>query len=205
MGVLGSLFARLDTSEAWLLAQQAGVFEGVNPAFVMAVMERESGFDPAARGDAGELGLMQLLPATAAILAGRTVTENDLLTDRALNVQLGARYLAQNIAKYNGSYPDAYAAYNAGSARRNAAGQYVNSIGDTIVQQRVEGVMSAYMRWSGGQQPTYVTTLTATAPAQVRVIMPQRTWSSLLSEPWVWAIGAFVAVGIVAASIRRQA
>jgi hypothetical protein len=46
-------------------------------------------------------------------------------TDVAFNIDYGAKYLASQFRRY-GSWPDAVAAYNAGSVRRTASGQYVN-------------------------------------------------------------------------------
>ena len=41
----------------------------LDPLFVLAVIETESSFNPEARGDSGEIGLMQLLPSTARWIA----------------------------------------------------------------------------------------------------------------------------------------
>src|SRR5437667_11949258 len=45
---------------------------GLDPALLAAVVYVESRFDPNARSDAGAIGLMQLLPATAKGIALRT-------------------------------------------------------------------------------------------------------------------------------------
>jgi soluble lytic murein transglycosylase-like protein len=52
----------------------------------------ESAYEPGVRGAAGEVGLMQVLPSTAAMLGFRGSLEQ--LADPATNVQLGVKYLA---------------------------------------------------------------------------------------------------------------
>ncbi|MBI3452929.1 MAG: transglycosylase SLT domain-containing protein [Rhodospirillales bacterium] len=66
----------------------------VDPALVYAFMRQESGFNPRAKSPAGARGLMQLMPATAAVMNGgsfRGRTED--LFDPKLNVALGQKYI----------------------------------------------------------------------------------------------------------------
>src|SRR4051794_5856053 len=71
---------------------QASIY-GLEPALAHAVMEIESGFDPDVRGADGEVGLMQVMPATARMLGFRGSL--DELGAPATNIALGVRYLAQ--------------------------------------------------------------------------------------------------------------
>ncbi|MGH8337722.1 MAG: lytic transglycosylase domain-containing protein [Gammaproteobacteria bacterium] len=71
----------------------------------------ESGFDAAATGSVGEIGLMQLRPTTAAML-GFGGTEAELYAPDT-NVQYGALYLRNLYDRY-GNWPSALSAYNAG-------------------------------------------------------------------------------------------
>jgi hypothetical protein len=66
---------------------------GLPPQFATAVMEIESGFNPGAKGAAGEIGLMQVMPPTARLLGFRG--DADQLADPAINIALGVRYLAK--------------------------------------------------------------------------------------------------------------
>ncbi|TPJ42895.1 transglycosylase SLT domain-containing protein [Mesorhizobium sp. B2-6-5] len=70
---------------------QASIY-GLQPALAHAVIEIESGFDPDARGGAGEIGLMQVMPATARMLGFRGSLEN--LSAPATNIAFGVEYLA---------------------------------------------------------------------------------------------------------------
>jgi peptidoglycan lytic transglycosylase len=88
----------------------------LEPALLAAVIYRESKFDPDARSDAGAIGLMQLLPATAKGIAintgGRKFVVEDLY-DPEINVRYGAFYLRRLLRKYDDERL-ALAAYNAG-------------------------------------------------------------------------------------------
>ncbi|MBV9627710.1 MAG: transglycosylase SLT domain-containing protein [Xanthobacteraceae bacterium] len=67
--------------------------EGLAPEIAEAVMAVESGYNPAAIGGAGEIGLMQILPSTARMLG--FVGSNTDLAVPATNIHYGVRYLAQ--------------------------------------------------------------------------------------------------------------
>ncbi|WP_448584916.1 transglycosylase SLT domain-containing protein [Thermaurantiacus sp.] len=84
--------------------------------YAHAVARQESSFDRTAVSVAGARGLMQLMPATAADVAGRlglAYSPERLWSDPAYNVLLGADYLFLRRAQL-GSWPLAAAAYNAG-------------------------------------------------------------------------------------------
>ena len=77
-------------------------------------------FDTKALSTAGARGLMQLMPATAKRMAkqvGRSYSLDTLTAEPKYNVTLGAHYLNSLIEDYNGFYPMAIAAYNAGPGR----------------------------------------------------------------------------------------
>ena len=87
-----------------------------DPYLVAAVIKHESKFQPTARSDGGAVGLMQLMPQTAAWIAGQLgepFTE-DYLYDPALNIRYGVWYLAELEREFGGNDILALAAYNAG-------------------------------------------------------------------------------------------
>jgi soluble lytic murein transglycosylase-like protein len=80
------------------------------PALVRAVIQEESGGDPAAVSPAGAMGLMQLMPGTAAAY-GVVDPFNPVE-----NVAAGSSYLAALMRRYGDNLTLALAAYNAGTA-----------------------------------------------------------------------------------------
>jgi soluble lytic murein transglycosylase-like protein len=90
-----------------LIAQHAAT-HGIRPDLVRAIIQTESAFNPLARSDKGALGLMQLMPQTAAELG---VTNP---FDPAENIRGGVAYLRQLLDRYGHNEELALAAYNAG-------------------------------------------------------------------------------------------
>ncbi len=86
------------------------------PALVLSIARQESNFDPGARSGPGARGLMQLMPATAAVVARRMGEpySPQRLYDTDYNVRLGAYYLGNMVDSFGGSYVMAAASYNAG-------------------------------------------------------------------------------------------
>lgn len=82
-------------------------------ALLLGVSRQESRFTPAVRSSVGAVGLMQLMPETAAELAGGPLSGASL-EDPERNVALGSRYLAQLLAQWQGDPLLAVASYNAG-------------------------------------------------------------------------------------------
>ncbi len=89
-------------------------------ALVHALIRQESRFKTHVISRAGARGLMQLMPATAKGVARQEGLSyrQDWLTDRpAYNIRLGAAYIQEQLENFEGSYPLAIAAYNAGPGR----------------------------------------------------------------------------------------
>lgn len=80
---------------------------------LLGVAKQESRFTPAVQSPAGAVGLLQLMPATAAELAGRPLTTSDL-QDPKRNARLGALYLRHLLDHWQGDPLAAVASYNAG-------------------------------------------------------------------------------------------
>ncbi len=87
---------------------------------VLSVIRQESEFDVKANSSAGARGMMQLMTYTAKLVAKQAklpYSKSRLKTDPIYNIKLGSYYLAGLLEIYEGSYPFALAAYNAGPKR----------------------------------------------------------------------------------------
>jgi soluble lytic murein transglycosylase-like protein len=101
-----------------LIAEHA-TRHALSPDFVRAVIQAESAFNPFARSPKGAMGLMQLMPATAA--------EYRVLNayNPAENIRAGVAYLKSLMTRFNDDVSLALAAYNAGP---NAVEKYGRSV-----------------------------------------------------------------------------
>ncbi len=93
---------------------------GLPLQLLLAVSRQESAFAPDVVSPAGARGLMQLMPATAKMVAKQhRVNYRQLhdLENPSINVQLGSHYYKDMIKKFNGNRILATAAYNAGPHR----------------------------------------------------------------------------------------
>ncbi len=91
--------------------------EADNWTFIHAISRQESQFDRAIVSHAGARGLMQLMPGTARETSGKIAMAyrpDALTSDTGYNIQLGSTYFKRMLDNFNGSYPLAVAAYNAG-------------------------------------------------------------------------------------------
>jgi len=123
-----------------LIARQASVYR-LDPDLVWSIIHEETYFSPWKKGDAGEIGLMQVTPTVGREWAAETgmrelaeqmrADPESLLSDPERNIQIGCWYL-QKIARDYRDTPGAearmVAGYNAGPSRaaewnRVAAGQ----------------------------------------------------------------------------------
>lgn len=89
--------------------EEASQLYGVSVDLLKSIARAESGFHANAVSHAGAIGIMQLMPQTAASLG---VTN---AYDPRENIMGGARLITQLLSKYNGNTALALAAYNAGS------------------------------------------------------------------------------------------
>jgi soluble lytic murein transglycosylase-like protein len=90
--------------------QRIAAEHSLSPQLIHSVIKVESNYDPHAVSSKGAFGLMQLIPATARRF-GVTDVFNPIQ-----NIQGGVKYLRYLLDLFDGSYPLALAAYNAGEA-----------------------------------------------------------------------------------------
>ena len=91
-----------------------------NQEIILAIIRQESEFDKSANSWAGARGMMQLMKSTARIVAKQAklpYSISGLTRDPEYNIKLGSYYFNGLIDDYNGVFPFAIAAYNAGPNR----------------------------------------------------------------------------------------
>ncbi|MFT3925619.1 MAG: transglycosylase SLT domain-containing protein [Myxococcales bacterium] len=129
--LMGDILARAPTpAERWLWeallprpyatsVSESTAQQDLPSALFYGHMQVESRYKPRAVSGADALGLMQLLPSTAAAVASglKIPADRASLMRPYVNVALGARYLSGLVTRYRGQYPLAIAAYNAGTQR----------------------------------------------------------------------------------------
>jgi soluble lytic murein transglycosylase-like protein len=94
------------------LIRKAAAKHGVPVKIAKAVVQVESNFNPRARGSAGEVGLMQIKPATARGIGYRGSTK--ALYDPETNLEWGMKYLAGAHQRAGGDLCGTILRYNAG-------------------------------------------------------------------------------------------
>jgi soluble lytic murein transglycosylase len=111
------------------LPRWAQIGKPIERSLVFALSRQESEFDPNAGSSVGAQGLMQLMPATARLVARqyRVPFAQGRLHEPSYNVQLGAAHLADLVDNFSGSYILTLVAYNAGPRR---AREWVEANGD---------------------------------------------------------------------------
>lgn len=164
----------------------------IERALVYAIARKESGFNAEARSSVGAYGMMQVMPTTAAELAGDRgfVTDPQRLWQPATNLRLGQAYIRKmlDMSAFQGDVMRAVASYNAGPGPMLAAVRKLGPNADPLLlietidvpqaRQYVEEVMAAYwiyQRMFGGQLNTLeaVAGGAALVPASLDVTPPQ--------------------------------
>ena len=132
-----------NTNDIDSLIEQYSAKNGLDSAFVKAVIKQESGFQPNATSHCGAMGLMQLMPATANSLGVKDAY------DPEQNIAGGTKYLKGLLDRFGGDKSLALAAYNAGP---NAVAKYNGIPPYKETQNYVKNIMSMYQKFSGGAQ-----------------------------------------------------
>lgn len=126
------------------IIDRAAAEHGLDPKLLHALVATESAYRPQAVSPAGAGGLTQLMPDTARELGVRD------RWDPEENVRGGARYLAQQIVRFQ-DLRLALAAFNAGPARVARLGR-VPEIRET--QNYVRSVLDCYLALAAGRSVT---------------------------------------------------
>ncbi len=139
--------SRPSRAEIQTLIAEVARRHGVEEALVRAIVTAESNYDAYAVSSAGAVGLMQVMPETAADYGVTSISE---LFDPWINLDTGTRHLKRLLRKYQDDYGRAIMAYNAGEGvvdRTNSQVTYLETLNYT------EAVIRHYRRY-GGTAPT---------------------------------------------------
>jgi hypothetical protein len=144
------------------------------------VVAAESNYNAHAVSPVGAVGLMQVMPATAADYG---VGSHAALFDPKTNLKTGTRHLKRLLSKYRNDYGRVIMAYNAGEGTVDRNGSNVPYL-ETL--NYTEAVIGHYRR-NGGAQPTQVALVKVRnlrgvrSPAKARRLMKRYLDPSLLS------------------------
>jgi soluble lytic murein transglycosylase-like protein len=119
----------------------------LDPVLVHALIHVESGYRKDAVSSKGAVGLMQVLPETAARFG---VDKPELV---AGNLKAGTLYLRQLIDRFDGRLDLALAAYNAGEG---VVQRYQDIPPYAETQEYVPAVLGIYSDWRGGAHLRYM-------------------------------------------------
>jgi Transglycosylase SLT domain len=127
------------------LLREASATHGIDYELLQALIATESGFNTQAVSPKGAVGLMQLIPPTAArygVKADKHAQVEKKLTDPKTNIGAGSRYLSDLIKLFPGQIELAIAAYNAGEGAVQRAGNKIPNYPET--RNYVKTVMQLY-------------------------------------------------------------
>ncbi len=98
------------------LVERSAARSEVDPDYLQAIVREESRFNPAVRSSAGAVGLGQLMPQTARLVAAKAGIDfsDDALLEPHHNLRLSALYLRSLLDQFGGNIVYATASYNAG-------------------------------------------------------------------------------------------
>lgn len=128
------------------LIEEASRNAALDPALVHAVIAIESGYNPAARSVKGAIGLMQVLPATAA----RYGVADPAISPQE-NLRAGTRYLSYLMALFDNRIELVLAAYNAGEFAVQRHGYRIPPFRET--QNYVPAVLARYHQLRAQEPP----------------------------------------------------
>lgn len=136
---LARSYVETDPSRYAKHIQRASRATNVPVALIRAVISAESAFNPYALSATGAVGLMQLMPDTAA----RYGVKNRM--DPSQNILGGARYLSDLLRMFNNNMRLTIAAYNAGEGAVMKYGRKIPPFPETVAY--VPKVLMYYKRY----------------------------------------------------------
>ena len=141
------------------LIRSRAVAEGLEPAYVAAVILAESSYNPQAVSSVNAQGLMQIMPETGEWIAGKfdeTYVEGCLF-DPETNIRYGCWYLGYLLRRYDGDKTCSTAAYHSGQGtvdgwlkdpEYSTDGRTLNIIGGPRANTYVGRVLEYYEKYT---------------------------------------------------------
>ncbi len=132
---------------------------------LQALIAAESGFNVTAISPKGALGLMQLIPETAArygVQGDRRTSQQQKLFDPYTNIHAGSHYLRDLLTLFKGQLDLALAAYNAGEGAVQKAGNKIPNYPET--QNYVKTVTQMYAALKPPPPPVQAPPIVAPQP-----------------------------------------
>ena len=141
------------------LIRSRAAAEGLEPAYVAAVILAESSYNPQAVSSVNAQGLMQIMPETGAWIAGKfdeTYVEGCLF-DPETNIRYGCWYLGYLLRRYDGDKTCSTAAYHSGQGtvdgwlkdpEYSTDGRTLNIIGGPRANTYVGRVLEYYEKYT---------------------------------------------------------
>src|SRR5437016_9445103 len=126
----------------------AALKHGVNPYLVMGLAWHESGWQPTVVSSAGAVGIMQVMPATAAADGPALLHRDVNLFDPGDNIDMGTAILKNNLNRYKNDLAKALTAYYAGGG---AVADWANLRADC--RRYVWAVYNAAIMFKEGKGP----------------------------------------------------
>jgi len=174
------------------LVTEAADQYGVDPSLALNLAMAESSLNPNAKSPAGAIGVMQLMPATA---AGLGVDPNN----EQQNIQGGVKFLSQLLNEFGGDQQAAIAAYNWGPGNvSNAISEYGANwleYAPAETQGEVEKVVGSSSNSPAEELSSGISTIFG-QDAGDTVSEIESTISDSIFSLSTWAIAALAIVGI---------
>ena len=141
------------------LIRSRAVAEGLEPAYVAAVILAESSYNPQAVSSVNAQGLMQIMPETGEWIAGKfdETYVDGCLFDPETNIRYGCWYLGYLLRRYDGDKTCSTAAYHSGQGtvdgwlknpEYSSDGRTLNIIGGPRANTYVGRVLEYYEKYS---------------------------------------------------------
>jgi hypothetical protein len=167
------------------MIQEESTAMGFDPDLTTAMVRKESSFRPGAVGKRGEIGLMQVLPETAADRGKYNLKDPRQQVKAGLaQLKWTREYIEKHISKLSGKVEPVLAGYNAGvgnlekAFKKGGVNNWKKHIPKSTAKY-VDTVMKFYADLVKGGEPTPLETLQKALKVRVDNILGSKTWTAV--------------------------